>query len=521
MEGVGKMAAPLMESAANVAAPLAAAAADGAAQVGAMLMQSAANVASQSSARGASPTIGLGIGASIGAGFAVYRCAKAGAEAVDASAAQALADTIRPSPQLLMKTLDRVAPVSSQPKEFARPRRRRHSWTAGDEKSPEQERQEAALARLLASNEATRLRSTSTPAAANQDAPVTPVTSPDAVTQAASATDSDATRELQRQLEYKLAEVRLLQRQHAQALSDVAQTYTAASTISRKWRQKVQRQATRELLRSVSDVREASEVAKGQVATQVAEKILARHPTWNAHEAAAGVTRVVKIHTVLMKPGSVRRTASWGTPRAGDSDSERAVDFFLFEFAVQLPPKRFSRSHAYAAPHTPQQPAMPQTPPAAGADREAEPELALSPSGGVGGSAPTDVQDLNQGTPSPTGGRTSSHEDIAEAAVAAACANSDGREVRWPANQHECSRRWLACTNRVRARDVCQQLPMIVRFSYGHAKHEAMESAGLFEGAWPPVVYPPHRTTRTLAARLLGAKSISRERGLLSAHPTL
>ena len=51
---------------------------------------------------------------------------------------------------------------------------------------------------------------------------------------------------------------------------------------------------------------------------------------------------------------------------------------------------------------------------------------------------------------------------------------------------------------------------MIVRFSYGHAKHEAMESAGLFEGAWPPVVYPPHRVTRTLAARLLGARYLVR-----------
>jgi len=51
---------------------------------------------------------------------------------------------------------------------------------------------------------------------------------------------------------------------------------------------------------------------------------------------------------------------------------------------------------------------------------------------------------------------------------------------------------------------------MIVRFSYGHAKHEAMESAGLFEGAWPPVVYPPHRATSTLAARLLGARYLVR-----------
>lgn len=50
---------------------------------------------------------------------------------------------------------------------------------------------------------------------------------------------------------------------------------------------------------------------------------------------------------------------------------------------------------------------------------------------------------------------------------------------------------------------------MVVRFSYGHAKHEAMEAAGLFEGAWPPVLYPPHRVTRTLAARLLGATCLA------------
>ena len=50
---------------------------------------------------------------------------------------------------------------------------------------------------------------------------------------------------------------------------------------------------------------------------------------------------------------------------------------------------------------------------------------------------------------------------------------------------------------------------MVVRFSYGHAKHEAMEAAGLFEGAWPPVLYPPHRATRTLAARLLGATCLA------------
>ena len=445
MDGIGKMAGPLMESAADLAVPLAAAAADRAAQVGAMLMQSASHVAAQGSGRGPSPTIGLGIGASIGAGFAVYRCAKASAREVDASAAQALANAIRPSPQLLKNALDQAAAVSSQPKEFARPRRRRHSWTAGQPETPGQEHHEATLARFLASGESSTQRSTSTPGAASQDAPVTPVTSPDALTQPASAEESETTRELQRQLDYKLAEVRLLQRQHAQALSDVAQAHTAASTISRKWRQKVQRQATRELLRSVSEARVASEIAQGQVATQVAEKILARHPTWSAHEAAAGITRVVKIHTVILKPGSVRRTASWGTPRTNESNPERSVDFFLFEFAVQLPPKRLSRSHAYTVPHTPQQPATRQTAPATGADRDSEPELALSPSGEVGEPVTVVEQGADGRSPSSPGGRTSSHDDIAEAAVAAACAQSDAREVRWPVHYHGGG--FLFCTN--------------------------------------------------------------------------
>ena len=44
----------------------------------------------------------------------------------------------------------------------------------------------------------------------------------------------------------------------------------------------------------------------------------------------------------------------------------------------------------------------------------------------------------------------------------------------------------------------------VVRFSHGHSKHEAMEAAGLFESAWPPMRYPPHRAHRMLAARILG-----------------
>ena len=429
--------------------------AEAATKVGTMLME-ASQVAARSGGR-ASPTSGLGIAASIGAGYSLYRCVQFTAQAADAGAAKTLANSVMPSPQLIKDTLDRVAAVSAQSNgRGCRRRQRRHSWTAGEEKSTERERHEAALASLLASTELdcleyTRQRSASL-TDAGHDAPVTPVTSPDAVEMAGRAwspdDDHEVTRELQRQLDYKLAEVRLLQRQHAQALSEVAQTHVAVSTVARKWRQKVQRQATRELLRSASDAREKSEVAKGEVASQVAERILARHPDWNAHEAAAGVTRVVKIHTVLRKAGSVRRTTSWGTPRANDSRPERSVDFFLFEFAVQLPPKRLSRSHTYTVPLTPQQlrsqPTTPQPVPAlaVGRDREPELELALSPSGEPGESA--HEQGSMQRRPSFAGSASSlaepspSHEAVAEAAVARACANSDSREVRRPLEHAIC-----------------------------------------------------------------------------------
>ena len=422
--------------------------AEAATKVGTMLM-GASQVAARSGGR-ASPTSGLGIAASIGAGYSLYRCVQATAQAADAGAAKTLADSVMPSPQLIKDALDRVAAVSAQSSgRGGRQRQRRHSWTAGEEKSAERERQEAALASLLASTELdcleySRQRSAILPDAAH-GAPVTPVTSPDAVEMAGrarSAEDDEATRELQRQLDYKLAEVRVLQRQHALDLSEVAKTHVAVSTVARKWRHKKHRQATRELLRGVSDAREKSEVAKGEVASQVAESILARHPDWNAHEAAAGVTRVIKIHTVLLKAGSFRRTTSWGTPRASDSSPERSVDFFLFEFAVQLPPRRLSRSHTYTVPLTPQhlrsQPTSPQPLPAlaVGTDQEPEPELALSPRGEPGESEPE--QGSNQRRPSFAGStsslaeRSSSHEAVAEAAVARACANSDSREVRRP-----------------------------------------------------------------------------------------
>ena len=44
-----------------------------------------------------------------------------------------------------------------------------------------------------------------------------------------------------------------------------------------------------------------------------------------------------------------------------------------------------------------------------------------------------------------------------------------------------------------------------VRFSVAHRKHEAMESAGLFKGAWPSVAFPPHRSVSSwLRERVLG-----------------
>jgi len=50
--------------------------------------------------------------------------------------------------------------------------------------------------------------------------------------------------------------------------------------------------------------RAANEAEKGTVAAHVAEKILSRHPSWSAHESAAGMTRIEKIHTVLARDGS-------------------------------------------------------------------------------------------------------------------------------------------------------------------------------------------------------------------------
>merc|ERR1711924_280517 len=47
-----------------------------------------------------------------------------------------------------------------------------------------------------------------------------------------------------------------------------------------------------------------------------------------------------------------------------------------------------------------------------------------------------------------------------------------------------------------------------VRFSVAHRKHEAMESAGLFKGAWPSVAFPPHRSVSSwLRERVLGRKA--------------
>jgi hypothetical protein len=465
-----------MEAAVQIAAPFASAAAEGAGKVGAMLLESAGKVATGSGGR-ASPTFGLGLGAAAGAGYSLYRCVQASAAAADASAAQVLADAVMPSPELIKDALDRVAGTAASSNRARGGRRqRRHSWTAGAAYDEERQRQEAALASLLVAEPPSRgsgignaaaaadgdgdgssdvgaaeggafsaVRSASSP---GTGAPVTPVTSPEsqqeAVADSASGgntADDDTTQELQRQLAYKLAEVRALQRQHALALSALSQEHAAASKIARKWRERSHRQTTRELLRSASDAREAGEVAKGSVATEVAQQILARHPDWVAHEAAAGVTRVVKIHTVLAKPGSVRRTSSWGTPRAGDN-GDRTVDFFLFEFAVQLPPRRLSRSHTYNHAHTPQQPPQRET---LEPESEPDPELAAITSPSYlpyGQATPVGVQ-TRQGSSSPSGTRSPvsplrtgyaspTHEDVARAAVDAACADADTREVGQP-----------------------------------------------------------------------------------------
>ena len=399
--------ASTMDAVSEMAAPLAAAAVKGVARVGSALIASASS--SSGNGRGPSPTFGLGIGAAVGATVGIYRCVRAGAEAADASAAQALKEAIVPTPRGLNDALDMISGGSHRPR-----RQRRHSWTAGwptkggEEQVPYglappmyEPREERAEPRQRIAGSA--FSAFSQPSQSQSPAPVTPVASPDgpkasaSFARAGSPSADEENWELQCRLAQKLGEVQALQRQHALALSSQAEEHSAASSIARKWREKQQRGATRELLRNAVESRAANEAEKGAVAAQVAEKILSCHPSWSAHESAAGMTRIKKIHTVLARDrsGGVRRTSSWGTPRAGDGKlthaipttflsrdlsnrllvipgaEDRAVDFFLFEFAVQLPPMRFKRSQVYSESVGGGSP-----PPLAEPEPEPEPELA-------------------------------------------------------------------------------------------------------------------------------------------------
>ena len=150
------------------------------------------------------------------------------------------------------------------------------------------------------------------------------------------------------------------------------------------------------------------------VASHLAQEIANR--TRSVVESAAGVTRLARIHTVLQP--------------AQRGKAPKPL-YYLYEFVVQLPPA--GRAN-------------------------------LEDSGG----AAATLEDLLS-RPRPAA-------EVAEAAVRAAIAGTDGRQVS-----------------------------MIVRFSHAHMKHEAMEAAGLFEGAFPAVQFPPHRALRSWKAFVTGA----------------